>query len=111
MAKRKIQYSVQYDCGNCGWKGLKKFDVGKSAPSTATCTRCGCPTARKSLAVPYVPKRPTEPDCPPTLPMPGPTIPEWDNRWYPPGPFVRPRRWWDDPCAPSIFYRFEERSD
>lgn len=93
-------YSVKYSCANCGWAGLKKFDVGKLAPSSAICTRCGCPTAKKSLAVPYVPKRPPEPDCPPMIPAPGPRDPWRDNRWWPPN--LR--------MVPLIFRSFEGRS-
>ena len=109
-------YGITYHCYNCGWRGTKRFEIGKTAPSKAICTLCGCFTAEKSVALPYVPKpRPRDPapdDWPPRPPFgphPEPWKPWRDNRrsWDPLGPIIPycrvdngeercgPRRWQD----------------
>ena len=88
MVSRRTQYSVQYGCGNCGWSGTLKFDIGRPAPGETLCPKCKCKTATKQVALPFVPTPPIRPG------LPKPEMP-----WWPPGPFDaprRPRRWWRD---------------
>ena len=86
-------YSARYECRNCGWSGMIRFDKGKEAYDKQSCPNCDCFTAEKALStkpvvpVPLVPRR--EPiDPPPYIPWPTP-FPRKDPWWEDPRPYRR----------------------
>lgn len=40
----KDQYTMNVECGNCGYRGRMEFPKGTDAQSNRTCPSCGCRT-------------------------------------------------------------------